>query len=214
MKKLISLMTLLVVVSGYIIAQERYDDTDMRGHLQVGVKVGTNYSNVYDIKGQDFSADFKFGFVSGLWLSIPVGKQLGIRPEVLYSQKGYQSTGNILGAGYKITHTADYIDVPLLLEIKPIDFITVVGGPEYSYLVHTNNEFSNTFLTAQQEQTFDNINLRKNLLSFLAGLDFNFHHLVIGTRFGFDLIRNNGDGTSTNPRYRNLWYQATLGLRF
>ncbi len=214
MKKLISLMTLLVVISGYVSAQDPYSDTDMRDHFQFGVKVGTNYSNVYDIKGQNFTADFKFGFASGVWLGIPIGKDLGIRPELLYSQKGYQSTGSILGSNYKIAHTADYIDVPILLEIKPVQFITVVGGPQYSYLVHSDNKFSNSFLTAQQEQTFDNINLRKNLLCFLAGLDFNIHHLVIGTRFGFDLLRNNGDGTSTNPRYRNMWYQVTLGLRF
>ena len=215
MKKLISLLTLFVVISGYLMAQDNsYGDTDMRSHFHFGVKGGANYSNVYDIKGQDFTADYKFGFVAGLWFGIPIGKVLGIRPEMLYSQKGYQSTGSILGAGYKITHSADYIDIPILLEIKPIEYITIVAGPQYSYLVHSKNAFSNTFLTAEQQQTFDNIKLRKNLLCFLAGLDFNISYLVIGTRVGFDLMRNNGDGTSTNPRYRNMWYQLTLGLRF
>jgi len=214
MKKLIFLITLSFIISGYIIAQEHNYDSDMRGHFQFGLKVGANYSNVYDIKGQDFTADFKFGLAGGVYMAIPLGEVLGIRSEILFSQKGYQSTGSILGAGYKITHTADYIDIPILLEIKPIEFITVVAGPQYSYLVHTSNNFSNSFITAQEEQTFDNVNLRKNLLCFLAGLDFNIHHLVIGTRFGWDLLRNNGDGTSGSPRYRNMWYQATLGVRF
>jgi hypothetical protein len=214
MKRLILITTLAVIISGIMSAQGNYNGSDMRDQLQFGLKIGTNYSNVYDIKGQDFTADFKFGLAGGAYIAIPIGKLFGVRPEVLYSQKGYQSTGNILGSGYKITHTADYLDIPILLEIKPAEFITVVAGPQYSYLMHTKNKFSNSFLTAQQEQSFDNANIRKNLLCFLAGLDFNINHLVIGTRVGFDLLQNNGDGTSANPRYRNMWYQATLGIRF
>jgi hypothetical protein len=214
MKKLILLTTLSVIISGYIIAQDHDTYVDLRDHFLFGLKVGGNYSNVYNIKGQNFTADFKLGLATGIYFAIPLGKELGIRPELLYSEKGYQSSGSILGSSYNITHSANYLDIPILLEIKPVEFITVVAGPQYSYLMHTKNQFSNSVLTAQQEQTFDNINIRKNLLCFTAGLDFNIHRLVIGTRFGWDLLQNNGDGTSTNPRYRNLWYQATLGVRF
>jgi hypothetical protein len=33
-------------------------------------------------------------------------------------------------------------------------------------------------------------------------------------RGSWDLKNNNGDGTSTTPRYKNVWYQATVGYRF
>lgn len=218
MKKIFLIVTVLTIFSAYSSAQDSddhdRDDRDQRSLVHFGLKAGANYSNVYDIKGQDFTADFKYGLAAGLYLGLPLGKYLGIRPEILYSQRGYESTGSVLGAGYKITHSADFVDIPLLLEIKPVEFVTIVAGPQYSYLIHQKNAFTNSFLTAQQEQTFDNINIRKNTLCFTAGLDLNISHLVIGTRFGFDLLQNNGDGTSTNPRYRNLWYQATLGVRF
>jgi hypothetical protein len=45
-------------------------------------------------------------------------------------------------------------------------------------------------------------------------IDFNLNQFVVSGRAGWDLQKNNGDGTSTNPRYKNVWYQATIGLKF
>lgn len=182
--------------------------------LHFGIKAGANYSNVYDVKGENFTADYKFGMAGGVFISIPLGQYIGIHPEALYSQKGYESKGSLLGSSYKITHTEDFIDIPILLEVKPADFLTVLAGPQYSFLVRTRNDFNNSLLTVQQQQDYDKLNIRKNTLCFLGGLDFNISHLVIGGRLGWDLLHNNGDGTSTSPRYRNMWYQATLGVRF
>src|SRR5450759_4325009 len=36
---------------------------------------------------------FHFGLAGGIFVSIPMGEYLGIRPELLYSGKGYESTG-------------------------------------------------------------------------------------------------------------------------
>jgi hypothetical protein len=185
-----------------------------RDAFHFGVKAGANYSNVYDIRGEDFTADFKFGFAGGIFVSIPLGDYLGIQPEALYSQKGYESNGNILGATFKLTHVTNYIDIPILLQIKPSEFMSIVAGPQFSFQVSSENSFSSSLLSVQQQQDFDNLNVRKNILGVLAGFDFNVQHVVIGTRFGLDLLNNNGDGTSTSPRYRNLWIQATLGFRF
>jgi hypothetical protein len=37
---------------------------------------------------------------------------------------------------------------------------------------------------------------------------------VLSARSGWDVQRNNGDGTSSIPRYKNVWFQATIGYRF
>jgi hypothetical protein len=42
----------------------------------------------------------------------------------------------------------------------------------------------------------------------------NLDHTVIGARAGWDLSNNNGNGTSSTPRYKNAWVQATVGYRF
>lgn len=182
--------------------------------VSVGVKIGTNYSNVYDSEGEDFKADAKFGLAAGAFISIPFGSHLGIQPEVLFSQKGFKGTGTMFGSSYEVTRTTSYIDVPLLIAIRPISSITLLAGPQFSFLVKQKDEFTNSTVNIQQEEEFENDNIRKNTLCFLGGLDINLEHTVIGLRAGWDLSNNNGNGTSSTPRYKNVWGQLTLGYRF
>jgi hypothetical protein len=178
-----------------------------------GVKAGANYSNQYDSKTSDFTATSKFGFAGGAFLAIPLGQYLGVQPEILFSQKGFKATGKVLGSGYDLTRTTNYIDVPLLLTIKPIEYVSIVVGPQYSYLIKQKDVFSNNIFTSEQTQAFTNENLRKNVLGFVGGVDINVKNLVIGLRAGWDIQNNNGDGTTTTPRYKNAWTQATVGFR-
>jgi hypothetical protein len=80
-------------------------------------------------------------------------------------------------------------------------------------LTKQTDVFSSTILTSEQQQTFSNDNYRKNLMSLTAGVALDFGKVVLDVRAKYDLQRNNGDGTSTTPRYKNAWYQATLGFR-
>ena len=93
--------------------------TDFRDKLTFGLKAGLNLSNVYDSEGEEFVSDSKFGLAAGAALAIPIGKYLGIQPEILFSQKGFQGQGKILGANYNFTRTTDFIDVPVLFLFKP-----------------------------------------------------------------------------------------------
>jgi hypothetical protein len=190
------------------------ENSDFRNKLSFGIKIGANYSNVYDSKSDRFNADPVFGFAAGGFIDIPIGKYFGLQPEVLFSQKGFKSTGVFLGSTYSLTRTTNYIDIPLLVAFKPSSSITLLAGPQYSYLMKQKDVFSNSVMTNQQETDFSNENLRKNTLCITGGLDLNFSNIVIGARAGWDLQNNNGDGTSTTPRYKNMWYQATIGFRF
>jgi Outer membrane protein beta-barrel domain len=205
MKKVIFLIMSAILSSNIINAQEN--------GMNIGLKVGANYSNVYDSKGEQFTSDAKLGFAAGAFLDIPLGKFLGIQPEVLFSQKGYKGKGTVLGSSYSITRTSNFIDVPLFFEIKPISYLTLLVGPQYSYLLKQKDVFDNGALTFEQEQVFNNSNLRKNILCFVAGVDINLSSMTIGVRAGWDIQNNNGDGSSTAPRYKNAWVQATLGFR-
>lgn len=211
MKKIkLTIAVALMLMSTLAIAQS--GETDNREDLRFGIKAGLNYSNVYDSKTDDFNADSKFGFVGGAYLSIPIGMYLGIQPEFLYSQKGFKGSGMLLGSRYELTRTSSFIDVPILLAFKPSEFITILAGPQYSYLLSQKDVFSNSLVSYTQEQEFDNDNVRDNIFGFVVGIDINLKNVILGTRLGWDVQDNHGDGSSHTPRYKNAWFQATVGF--
>lgn len=178
-----------------------------------GLKAGLNYSNVWDEKGQDFVADSKLGFAGGAFLGIPLGDFLGFQPEVLISQKGLQASGTLLGSPYSYTKTTTYLDIPLQLQLRPIKYLTILVGPQYSYLMSQKTVYTYGLNSIEQEQEFENDNYRKNVLGFVAGADINISHIVISGRMGWDFQTNHGDGSSSTPRYKNSWIQLTVGFK-
>ncbi len=207
MKKLLLSAAIIGLSMGSSYAQKTRDA------FSLGIKVGSNYSNVFDSQGDKFTADGKFGLAAGAFLSLPLGKVVGIQPEVIYSEKGFKASGSFLGSNYSATRTTTYIDVPILLAIKPTNFLTVLAGPQYSFLIKQNNNFTSVLASTDQNKIFDNDNIRKNVLGLTGGVDINLSSFVISGRAGWDVQNNNGDGTSTTPRYKNAWYQATIGYR-
>lgn len=209
-------VTLLIIAATFLanIAGAQDSQTDLRNKLQFGIKGGVNLSNVYDSKGESFNADAKLGFVGGGFIAVPIATLMGIQAEMLYSQKGFKATGIILGSNYDFTRTVSYIDIPIMFALKPSEFLTIMAGPQYSYLIKQNDVFATASTSIAQELEFKNDNVRKNTLCFLGGAEITLKHLVIGARAGWDLQQNNGDGSSITPRYKNVWYQATIGYRF
>lgn len=207
--KIFALVSALSVTS-MAIAQT----VDDREQLRVGIKAGINVSNVYDEQGDNFEADPKIGFAGGGFLSIPIGRYLGLQPEVLYSQKGLTFNGSFLGADYTVQRTLGYLDIPVYVQFKPIPAITLLFGPQYCFLLHRRDKFSTGSYTTEQQEEFSNDNIRKNVFGLAGGFDLNINRFVIGARGAWDLQNNNGDGTSSNPRYKNVWFQLTGGIKF
>lgn len=212
MKKTFLITILLAAITSIGIAQE--ESIDNREELQLTLKGGVNYSNVYDEQGEDFKTDPKLGLVGGAAIKIPLNKYLGFQPEVLVSQKGFSASGIMLGSTYNFTRTTTYLDIPLQFAFKPFRSITILAGPQYSYLLHKRDVFSNSANSYVQEQEFENDNIRKNIFGVVGGLDINLNHITVGARMAWDAQHNNGDGTSTTPRYKNVWLQATVGYSF
>jgi len=188
-------------------------DLDARENFILGAKVGLNSSNVWDESGQDFAADAKIGLAAGVFFGIPLNKVVGFQPELLISQKGFQGSGTLITIPYSYKLTTTYLDIPLQVQIKPIEFLTIVAGPQYSYLINSKTNFTVGDASSEVEQAFENENIRKNILGFVLGADVNLSFLVISGRLGWDFLKNNGDGTSVTPRYRNQWIQLTVGAR-
>lgn len=210
MKKILLLSTMMISMISIVKAQ---DETDNREKIQFGARIGASYSNVYDTKGEEFDADAKLGFSGGAFVMIPIGKYFGIQPEVMINQKGYQATGNLLFNSYEMKRTSTFLEIPLLFAIKPSEFITLLAGPQYSYLLKQTDKFTSSAFSYQQEQEFEQDNIRKNIFGLVVGADINLKHFVLGGRVGWDMQTNRGDGTSSTPRYKNLSGQLTLGYK-
>lgn len=184
-----------------------------RETVTFGVKAGFNYSNVWDEKGQDFEADGRFGFAGGAFIGVPFGELFGFQPELMLSQKGFQGSGTMFAMPYSFTKTTTWLDIPLQFQVKPSDYITLLVGPQFSYLLHEKNVYTWGSSSSAQEEEFENDDVRKNMMGFVTGIDINVSHFVVSGRVSWDFQRNNGDGTTTTPRYKNQLVQFTLGYK-
>jgi hypothetical protein len=211
MKKIrLILASALVCTSIYMNAQD-----DSREKIHFGAKAGLNISSIHDTKGEDYNAEAIAGFVGGGFVAIPIGKYLGVQPELLFAQKGYSATNYLEGGSVSYTRRTDHLEIPLLLQIKPLSFISLVVGPQFSYMTFREESFRSSNLTLIQKEEIENDNIRRNTLGAVTGIDFYIlRRLIISGRIGWDLQDNNGDGTASFPRYRNVWLQSTVGLRF
>lgn len=181
------------------------------GQFSLGVKAGANLSNVWDGEGEDFVADSKLGAVGGVFFAVPIGKYLGVQPEILFSQKGFKGGGNLLGFPYTFTRTTSYLDVPILLQLKPIEGFSFVVGPQFSYLLKEKNVYTFGSNSSEQEDAFANEDLRNNILGFIVGAELTVSSIAISARAGWDFQTNNKNSVSTTPRYKNQLLQLTVG---
>jgi len=189
-------------------------ETDNREKLRFGAKVGVNGSNIYDNSGDPFTADTKYSGLLGIFTAMPIGKYLGLQPEVLISQKGFKGAGRLLGNAYDFTRTTTFLEIPIQIALKPSEFITILGGPQYSYLIKQVDKFGSSLYSYEQEQVFRQDNIRKNIFGAVIGLDINIRHVTLSGRLAWDIIKNNRNGSQSTPRYKNKLYQVSIGFNF
>lgn len=190
-------------------------DVDQRDRLRLGLKGGLNFSSLIQDEYPNYEVNHKLGYVGGAYLSIPLTTFLGIQPEVLVSQKGFSSSNsNFFGGTYTFNRTTTYLDIPLMIQLKPSQLITIVGGIQYSYLLSKKDEISGNSVIISDQVTYDNQDITKNILGVVGGIDINIKHFMVFGRYNLDLRRNNGDGTSSVPRYKNQVFQVGVGLVF
>ena len=218
MKNLISKIIFVAgtVWVGNLRAQEYHHPKieDSRTEVHMGFKLGANISSIYDELGNQMMADPKFGMMGGAWLALPVGPALGLQPELLYSQKGYMARGSILNLDYSYTQSADYLDLPIFLQIKPAPAVSLLLGPQYSWLLFKSDKFGSGEISEEQKNEIRRNSVIKNVWSAATGVDINLRHLSISARCCWDLKDNKADGTSIDPIYKNMWLQSGVGYRF
>lgn len=207
MKKIFILAVALLGSAGIVSAQS----TDKP--IKFGVKAGANLSNIIKDDGNNsFKTDYLVGYHAGITLDIKLLDNLAFTPEAVYSTKGYKSTSSI----GEFTQTTHFIDIPILASIKLGGGLNLVAGPQVSFLMSTTNKFETGFGTVEQQSIEDDSDrFKKSLAGGVIGFRYDFSNkLGINGRYALDFQKNNENGTSQTPEFKNQVFQLGLGVKF
>ncbi|MDX1671037.1 MAG: porin family protein [Balneolaceae bacterium] len=175
MKKLL-LQTILVALisTGFAIST-----VEAQSPVSFGIKGGVNFANLNDVSGDP---DSRTGLLLGAYLQLDLpGAPFTIQPEVLYSQKGAESTGGDL--------ELDYLEIPVLAKlgfttpgpVKP----HILAGPYLGFVL--NAESGGVDVSDQTQTDFGGV--------LGVGTDINLPgpSLTVDLRYGFgftDIFEN------------------------
>lgn len=102
-----------------------------QAQVKYGTKAGGNLASVRYID-EDISKA-RLGIYAGLAFEIPVATQLVLRPEAMYSSKGFgfKASADNMGGSQRL----NYIDVPIMAGFYPTKKLCLLAGPEFGYLM-------------------------------------------------------------------------------
>ncbi len=112
--------------------------------VKAGLKAGININNVKYRDADPNTASI--GFNAGLLTEIRVSKSFFIRPELLYSVKGYRST--LIGSNDYATSRLNYINLPILAGFPVTPQLQFLIGPEFGYMVKATYKYHGTISSA------------------------------------------------------------------
>lgn len=212
MKRILA-ATVILLFAGKVNAQSK-TSSEKKDGVYFGVRAGINLSNMVKDADNSFSSGSKLGLNAGAFLEIPVTAGFSIQPELQFSQKGYKNTGSFLGSPYEYKQTTNFIEVPLLAKLNPSKNFGILIGPQFSFLVSTQTKFTVNNSSFENQVKQDNTNLRKNILGGIVGIEASSGPVVFDLRYNLDFQNNNGDGTTSTPKYKNQVIALSVGFRF
>jgi len=180
--------------------------------IKFGIKAGANLSDIIKDDGNNnFDTEAKVGFNAGVTVEIPLVAGLQFTPEVLYSQKGYKNTYSV--GTFK--QTTSFIDVPILASFRLGSSFNIVAGPQVSFLLSTKNKFESNFGTAETTIDEESDRFKKSLVGGVIGFRYDVNDKFdIHGRYALDFQKNNENGTSNTPEFKNQVYSLGIGIKF
>jgi hypothetical protein len=198
MKKQLLILTIasaLMLTTFYTHAQVRTTTRPPAERAMVtgGIKGGVNFSNLYiDVDNIDATAA-RWGFNIGLFTQFMLAETFGFQPELLFTTKGTSATYTGV-FDQTVDFNLNYIEVPLLLVVRPVDVLEFHAGPYVSYLLTGNIGLAGT-IDGRNELDRDNFNAFD--YGIAAGVQLNFRSVMLGLRYNLGL-QNVGSSETAN----------------
>lgn len=177
-----------------------------------GIKGSFNLSNLYTDDIDD--NNLRPGFSIGIFKENQIGASSAIQTELLFSTKGNRSeyrTGPFDG---EAKFNLNYLELPVMLDLKAGDALDISFGPYVSYLISANvtteGDFGNSFSEIDRDQlnAFD--------FGLSGGLGLNFGNTELGARYNLGLseIADSDNARSIMGDAKNsvIQFYIALGL--
>lgn len=192
MKKILSLLTLLTVISVGVYAQG----------ISGGLKLGLNLAN-QTVKSSEYgftaSPSFRPSIHAGGYLTVMISEKFGIQPEVLYSGQGYKQNGGTLAV--------DYITVPVMFRYNFTPIFSAHLGPQMGFLMSAKAKTD-----AGDEDMKDYFKGSDFGAAMGIGID-----LPMGLNFGVRFVKGLSniieDSDSDELKYKNYNLQLSVGYK-
>ncbi|HRD58052.1 MAG TPA: porin family protein [Ferruginibacter sp.] len=177
-----------------------FSSVTLFAQFKVGVKAG---ADIHKLDGQSFKDKFSFGYHLGGFAEIGLGKKFAVQPEVYFSQTNIDTSSSFSDI-YQFDSLSKvklkYLNIPLLLNFKANNFITLQAGPQFSILMDPDNTLVENGHNAFKTGDF----------SMLGGLQFNISKLRIYGRYTVGL--NNINDLDNQEKWKNQKIQVGVGL--
>ncbi|GAA5020802.1 hypothetical protein GCM10011506_04080 [Marivirga lumbricoides] len=183
MKKTIFLLGLLIPFSFSTFAQM---DDDADKESKVGIRGSFNLTNWYEDELDD--KNLKAGFGVGIFYRGFVSDNFSIQPEIGFTQKGSTFEYDVLWADGEVRGILNYVELPVLFNIHPTDFLHIGAGPYVATLISAKakavDDDGDSF---EGEESFDRDNFQTFDWGFAIDAGLDFDNVSVGARYGLGL---------------------------
>jgi hypothetical protein len=213
MKKIVILIICLFfakyTVAQIIGNQNVYTESDLQ-QTRFGIEAGVNISTTKHSPYPNFSTSGLIGYNAGITVEVPVTTSFLITSAISYSQKGFSATTS----NGNFTQKSQYVELPLLANIKIASIIGVYAGLQCSYLINRQTTYAPGFMTATEG--YYNYYSNRVFFDGVAGISlYATQNIDIHATYMIDLNQNNNNGNYVYvPGYRNQVIQLGVGYKF
>ena len=189
-----------------------------------GVSVSASGININLLEKDGWTA----GYHGGVFANISLSEMIGIQPELLFSMQGGKHKPSDLFSEVMefdvseatLSYQLGYINVPLLLEIKPVANLGILVGPQIGYNVYRKATFTDDGekeSISGSEFDDDFMPLKKFDAGLTTGLQYKIgENLYVGLQYYHGLINswNETENGATIKGFRHGVIRASIGFVF
>ncbi len=168
--------------------------------LKLGIKGGASMNK---ITGKSFKEQFTFGYQLGGFAEIRLSPKLAIQPEVLFGQVNVD-TSSSFSSIYAFNNISkvklQYISIPLLLNYKVNNLITLQAGPQFGIVKDRNQSLLKNGADA----------FKKGDFSMLGGVQLKILNFRVYGRYAVGL--SNLDNIGDKDKWKSQSIQFGVGV--